>query len=121
MIYQKAPSQGPRPYEPLRFWGRFTRYLEIGEDRYILRHVDLYENGHLLRYDRCHWVDGFGILAEMRYDEKKWEEWWGPAIPIDAAEFESVWRIAGAAACWRLQLAGALMSKLGRVPIWLGK
>jgi hypothetical protein len=119
VIYQKAPNQGPYPWEPWRSWGRFTRYAEIGDDLYAHRHVDLYENGHLLRYDRTHWVDDFGILAGVRYDEKKFKKWWGPAITIEPVEFEEVWQAAASSPIWPLQLSSARMSTMGQVPIWL--
>jgi hypothetical protein len=119
VIYWKASESGRRPDEPLRSWGRFTRHLEIGDDSYALRHVDLYENGHLLRYDRTHWVDKFGTLSAMAYDERKWEEWWGPASPIEPAEFKAIWHAADTSPLWQMQLRGALMSRLGPLPIWL--
>ena len=70
VIYQKAPAQGPRESEPLRSWGTFTRYLEIGDDRYAVRHVDVFANGYAVRYDRTHWVDELGMQAGSRYRPK---------------------------------------------------
>lgn len=40
--------------EPLRGWGRVTRYLEIGDDLFAVRHIDVFENGYALLYDRVH-------------------------------------------------------------------
>ena len=119
MLYLKAPGQGPSVDEPRRSWGKLTRYLEIGEDGYAVRHVDVYENGHVLRFDRTHWVDNFGMLADMRYNPKKWEKWWGPSLTIEAAEFDEVWRAAEASPTWRLQLDTPLMDQVGKMPIWL--
>ena len=119
MIYRKAPNQGPFDGEPRRSWGTIARYTEIGDDLYALRHVDVFTNGYTLRYDRTHWVDGFGMLADMRYDVKKWENWWGPAIAIDPAEFEAVWQAATSSPTWSEQVGCAQMAELGAVPIWL--
>ena len=63
--------------EPVHSWGRFTRYLEIGDDSYATRQVDQFDNGFYLRYERNHWCDGYGMLADMRYVPKKWEKFWG--------------------------------------------
>jgi hypothetical protein len=119
VIYQKAPNQGPCLDEPRRSWGKFTRYTEIGDDLYAHRHVDVYANGYSLRYDRTHWVDGFGILADMRYNAKKWENCWGPVIAIDPSEFDAVWQAAEASPTWTKQLSSAKMVELGTVPVWL--
>jgi hypothetical protein len=117
MLHQKAPGQN-REYEPMRSWGAFTRYIEIGDDLYATRHVDAYENGYTLRYDRIHWADGFGILADMRHS-KKCDRWWGPPIEIDPIEFEAAWQAATASPTWQEQIDTAKMSQLGAVPIWL--
>jgi hypothetical protein len=47
MLYLKARIAPPWPE-----WGDTTRYLEIGDDLYATRHLDLYDNGNALRYDR---------------------------------------------------------------------
>ena len=120
-IYIEAPGQEPHESWPMKSWGRFTRYMQIGEDRYALRHVDVYANGYALRYDRVHWVDGFGILAEMRYDAEKWAEWWGPSITIGPSEFEAVWRAAESSPTWEQQVRSARMSKDGPTPVWLNR
>jgi hypothetical protein len=121
VIYQKSPGQGPFPDEPRKSWGPLTRYLEIGDDLYALRHVDVYANGHALRYDRVHWVDDFGILADARYHPKRWEKWWGPSVVIDPSEFEVVWRAAESSPSWPIQVASARMARMGAVPIWLAR
>jgi len=90
MIYRKASKVVDR-YSPLCDWGTFSRYLEIEDDSYAVRQVDLFENGYALRYDRGNWIDGCRSLAEMKYDEAKWAAWWGPDEAIAAVEFEAVW------------------------------
>lgn len=118
MLHLKAPGLY-QDHEPFRSWGHFARYLEIGEDLYPTRHVDAYENGYRLRYDRDHWADDFDILAQMKYNKKKWERWWGPAIDIDLIEFEEQWKLATQSPTWQEQIVTAQMSRLGAVPIWL--
>ncbi|HEY2154283.1 MAG TPA: hypothetical protein VGH33_01545 [Isosphaeraceae bacterium] len=121
MIYRKSPDLEPQLFEPLKSWGQFTRYLEIGDDAFATRHIDVFANGCALRYDRVHWVDGFGTLAEMRYDAKKWAKWWGPSVAIPAEEFEAVWRAAQSSPTWEEQARTARMSKDGVSPIWLAR
>src|SRR2546421_8946022 len=55
--FEKAPGQRPYTSAPTSAWGSFTRYLEIGADLYTVRQVDEFDNGHLLSYDRTHWID----------------------------------------------------------------
>jgi hypothetical protein len=115
MYYRKATGQGPYMLEPACSWGTYTRYLEIAEDLYASRHVDVFENGYSLRYDRLHWVDDCGMLADALYCARSW----GPAIGIGPAEFEEVWRAAENSPARQLQLASARMSDCGEVPAWL--
>lgn len=117
MFHQKALGQF-QDCEPFRSWGHFTRYLEIGDDLYPTRHVDVYDNGNTLRYDRHHWADDFGWLADMKHS-KKWESWWGPSIEIDRAEFDDAWQAAIESSTWQEQIDTAQMSQLGAVPVWL--
>ena len=57
----------------------------------MLRHVDVYANGHCLQYDRDHWIDNFGLLAEARHSfgaqpQQRWV-----IDEISAPEFVTVW------------------------------
>ncbi len=119
MVYLLTRAQGPAGLEPRCSWGTFTRHLEIGDDRYVLRHVDLFENGYAVRYDRVHWVDDLGMLADMPYCPRAWEKWWGPAISLRAVEFEWVWTTVESSPARPLQLATAKMGRWGVVPPWL--
>ena len=118
MFHEKsAEGQGPRTCDPVRSWGLFIRYLEIGDDLYAVRHVDVFANGHALRYDRVHWVDDYGMLADMRYSSK-WKKWW-PSLLVEPAEFEEVWCAAETSPVRPLQIATARMSEMGESPVWL--
>lgn len=119
MVYRKAPGQGPSISEPLRSWGTFTRHLEIGDDQFVVRQVDVFVNGYAVRYDRTHWVDDLGMLADSRYRPKVWERWWGPGVPMTADEFEQVWAAAESSPVYQLQLATAKISRWGAVPVCL--
>jgi hypothetical protein len=117
VFYEKAIEQGPMVCEPPKSWGKLTRYVEIGEDLCALRHVDVFENGNMLRYDRSHWVDDFGMLCDALIDRNRKER--RRSVEIEPAEFEHVWQIARQSPTRRDQVATACMSRMGAVPIWL--
>jgi hypothetical protein len=91
--YLKSPVQPANALTDACHWGRFTRYMELGDDAFALRQVDEYENGHLTGYDRKHWTDQFGTLADFRYG-RTWVKHWGEPNTIDRAEFEAKWNAA---------------------------
>jgi hypothetical protein len=115
LVCVNQTSDDPR----LASWGRFTRYLEIGDDRYAKRHVDSYVNGNFLSYDRSHWADDYGMLADMRYDKKKWTRWWGPQSEISAEDFELVWQDAMSSPVRVMQSSTAKMLAWGVESIWI--
>lgn len=120
MLHLKAPNQVVE-LEPLASWGAFTRNVEIGDDRFAVRHVDVFTNGYSLKYDRSHWVDALGMLAGMRYDRKRWSKWWGPPLEISPEEFETIWLEAVKSPVRAIQLREEKMSTMGAIPIWLVK
>lgn len=117
--FEKAVGQGPAILEPAAHWGQFTRYIEIGEDVRAVRQVDVFENGSLLCYDRAHWLDDFGMLADARINRNRKDERWGHSEEIEATEFESAWTVARASPLWRQQVATAQMAQTAALPIWL--
>jgi hypothetical protein len=118
MYHEKASGQGPKAGQ-MESWGRFTRYLEIGEDLRAVRQVDVFKNGSMLRYDRSHWVDDFGVLADARLNRNRKQGPWGWSREIQAAEFERVWSRAGNSPSCEKQVATAQMARMGAIPIWL--
>jgi hypothetical protein len=88
--YQRSPPQSAYEFKDSFQWGASTRYIELGDDGFVLRQVDEYENGYLTRYDRVHWDDQFGTLADFRYG-KKWIEHWGAPNVITRGEFDAKW------------------------------
>jgi hypothetical protein len=124
VFYSKAMHRFPATLEPAASWGRFTLYLEVGEDLRTLRNVHVFENGRMLSYDRNHWVDDFGMLGDGKINRKRkqgpWqssETWWS-SEEIKPEEFERIWEAARSCPTWREQVATAQMGKLGEIPIW---
>jgi hypothetical protein len=123
MKYSKSPNQRSLPSEPQYWWGEFTRHLEIGDDGYAIRHVDRFENGYFLRYDRVHWIDTFGMLADFRFkqEDETLVECWGPVLTMTPEEFEQIWQAAESSPVRELQVSTAEMGKhgWGAQPVWL--
>jgi hypothetical protein len=101
-------------------WGECVRYVEIGNDRYADRQVEVYSDGRVLRYDRSHWCDRFGQLFGCLFSHKQ------KAIDgrlgaefIEAKEFERAWRKALGSPMWGQQVEQTLAAEWGIVPPWL--
>ncbi len=98
MLYLKSGKQTPSdPEAPTADWGSFVRFLEIADDGYACRHLDLFVNGCALMYDRELWSDEESMLADMKYDAEQWAKAWGPAQEITKEQFEVEWEFAEAA------------------------
>ncbi len=67
-------------------WGTSTYFLEIGENAYTSRQIELYENGNVLSYDKKHFSDDYGRLSDQPIKDDNLEE-----FEITEAEFEYVW------------------------------
>ena len=119
MRFEKALDQGLLLPGPVADWGRFSRLIEIGDDRYAVRHVDAFESGRWLRYDRNHWVDGFGMLADAQFGRREPRSRQWQVVEVANEEFEAAWEAAGRSPQWPLQVASAKMGRLGAVPVWL--
>jgi hypothetical protein len=91
--YTRSSTQKPYALKAAREWGEFVRYIEFGGDNFALRQVDEFANGFLVRFDRVHWDDQFGTLADFRLG-KRWVEHWGEPDYIDEELFEAKWRAA---------------------------
>jgi len=117
----RAAEQGPSLFDPMRTWGKFVRYIDVDADLRPRRQVDLFENSCLLRHDRTHWVDSYGILGDARVNRNKPVGPWGRSDEISALEFESVWEAAGKTDLWKLQLSTSRSAEMGQVPIWFAR
>jgi hypothetical protein len=101
-------------------WGECVRYVEITEDRYAARQVEVYSEGRVLRYDRLHWCDRFGQLIGCLFSHKKKAIDGRPGAKIiEAKEFERAWRTALCSPMWESQVEQSLSAKWGAVPHWL--
>ena len=56
----------------------------------------------MLSYDRSHWVDDFGTLADARINRNRRRGMWGRSEEIDADEFKRVWEAARSSPVWEL-------------------
>lgn len=98
MLYLKSGKQTHSdPEHPTTEWGAFVRFLEIGDDGYASRQVDVFLNGCALMYDRELWMDEDSMLADMKYNEEKWAQSWGRCQEITRELFEVEWEFAEAA------------------------
>ena len=103
-------------------WGECVRFVEIGDDRYAVRQVEVYSDGRVLRYDRSHWCDRFGQLFGCLFSHKpKAINGRRTAEAIEANEFERAWRGALGSPIWSQQVERSLVVKWGAVPHWLRK
>lgn len=67
-------------------WGASWWFIEVGPDGYPTRQLELYDDGHILRYSADHCIDDYGGLSDQQLDLEEF----GP-YAIAAAEFEAVW------------------------------
>lgn len=86
----QSRPQVTRDYYESHRWGMVVFYMAFEDDRFAGRQVDAYENGYLVRYDRLHWQDQFGSLADFRFG-KLWIKHWGQPLVITEQEFEIKW------------------------------
>jgi hypothetical protein len=97
MRYHKSTPQRLNELTDASSWGCFVRFIELADDNFALRQVDEYENGYLTCYDRKHWQDQFGMLADFRYG-KLCKKHWGQPDVITREEFERKWQQAARSA-----------------------
>jgi hypothetical protein len=107
MFHFKAPGRFTRG--PLvREWGRISMYVEVGDDQRAIRQVDVFDNGNVLRYDRSHQWDNYGMLVGAKFSRKpKWAKFFPGAELISGDDFERIWRSAQSSPLWTLQVACA--------------
>lgn len=107
MFYVKAPGRLMQR-SLAAGWGSVSRYLEVGDDQRAVRQVDVFENGNILRYDRYHERDDYGMLVGLRFSRKtKWAKFFPGAEMISGDDFEKVWRPAQSSPLWGLQIASS--------------
>jgi hypothetical protein len=68
-------------------WGAATWFVEVGDDGWPLRQVEVYDDGPVLRYGPNRTEDDYGGLGAARLEAvEDWTRW-----VISAAEFEEAW------------------------------
>lgn len=67
-------------------WGTATYYFETDEALNVLKQIEWYQNGNILKYDEQNIEDAFGGLADQPLDI---DEFTGNEIP--ASEFFTIW------------------------------
>ena len=113
MFHFKAPGRRLQQDFLAVEWGEFSSYVEVGDDQYAIRQVELFDNGNVLRYDREHWCDDYAMMAALKFSRKpKWSVYFLGAELINPPEFEKVWRIAERSELWAQQV------KRSRVKQW---
>ena len=69
-------------------WGLSSWYLEIGEDNYIRRQLEVFENSNRIKYDESHSNDSYGSLGDQPIELEELN-----GIVISAADFETEWGV----------------------------
>jgi hypothetical protein len=120
MMYFKAPGFCIHQDFASSARGAFTRYVEVSEDQYAVRQVEVFDGGNVLRYDRSHWCDDYGMLLGLRFSHKpKWAAFFPDAELIDAKEFGRIWQAAGKSPLRAEQVARSRAARWGTAPNWL--
>lgn len=119
VLYLRTPGHRIPADSLTADWGAFIRYLEVGDDQHVIRQVDQYDNGTLLRYDRSHWCDDFGMLLCGRFSRKQKAARLGAVIT--AAEFERVWRKALGSPFREEQVRHSRQAVWGQSPRFIGE
>src|SRR5262249_39240899 len=113
MMYFKAPGRFLLRDSPAAAWGSFVIHVEVLDDQRAARQICVFGQGRILRYDRNHWCDDFGMLLGLRFSRKpKWQLFFPGAVSMASTEFEDAWRTALRSPFWQEQLARS------RKPAW---
>lgn len=67
-------------------WGTSTYYFETDRDLNIIRQIQVFENGQVLKYNEELTEDEFGMLSDQQLDKDEFEE-----FSIDSSEFTDTW------------------------------
>lgn len=68
-------------------WGKSIWYFETDDKGEVLRQIEAYENGKVLKYDNQNIEDEFGGLADQNLDLNEFLE-----FSIEKEEFENKWK-----------------------------
>jgi hypothetical protein len=73
-------------------WGHSVWYFEVGEDGWLIRQIEAYDSGPVLRYGPGHEEDEYGCLGQASLDDSE-GDWSRYTIAPDS--FEHVWDSVG--------------------------
>ncbi|MFD2915485.1 MULTISPECIES: hypothetical protein [Flavobacteriaceae] len=68
-------------------WGKSAWYFETDNNGEVLRQIEAYDNGKVLKYDNQNIDDEFGGLADQNLDLSEFVE-----FSIEKEEFENKWK-----------------------------
>ena len=67
-------------------WGTSNWFIEVGEDLYPNRQIEIYENGKKLKYSNDKLEDEFGGLSDQKFNESEFD-----CERSSEQEFEKLW------------------------------
>ena len=67
-------------------WGTSIYYFEADSDLNIIRQIQVFQNGQVLKYYQEFTEDEFGILSDQQLDKEEFKE-----FSIDSNEFANIW------------------------------
>jgi len=92
MFWFSCEAEGWQHHESTE-WGACTRYVEVFDDQYAGRTIEVYKNGNILKYDRDYQSDSFGRLIGLRFSlKRKWRKNFRRVDLITQDEFEGLWQ-----------------------------
>jgi len=68
-------------------WGKSVWLFETDNNGEVLRQIEIYDNGKVLKYDNQNIEDEFGMLADQNLDLTEFNE-----FTIKKEEFENKWK-----------------------------
>ncbi|WP_282042745.1 hypothetical protein [Winogradskyella flava] len=68
-------------------WGKSVWFFETDNNGEVLRQIEIYDNGKVLKYDNQNIEDEFGGLADQNLDLTEFIE-----FTIEKEEFENKWK-----------------------------
>ena len=70
-------------------WGTSIWYLQLDDEGYPERQLEIYSSGDALAYDRQHLDDEYGGLGDQPLDIEEWV-----TFEVTSQEFETAWTAA---------------------------
>lgn len=84
-FYHKRTFDEPR-IENNEIWGNCEYFFETNQDGEIVRQIEIYQNGKILKYSELNIEDEFGFLADQAIDLEEFKQ-----FEISKIEFENKW------------------------------